>query len=97
MPVAECLLTPIVPSITITWGIVMTLMGIVTNYQGLLAARFFLGVPESGIFPACAYYVTSWYSRHEAMYRTALFYATASLAYVQILLVFVHLYRFVMY
>ncbi|KAI5456051.1 major facilitator superfamily domain-containing protein [Mariannaea sp. PMI_226] len=69
-----------IPSITITWGIVMTLMGIVTNYHGLLAARFFLGVPESGIFPACAYYVTSWYTRHEAMYRTALFYATASLA-----------------
>ncbi|KEZ46290.1 hypothetical protein SAPIO_CDS1211 [Scedosporium apiospermum] len=46
----------------------------------LLAARFFLGVPEAGIFPACAYYITSWYTRHEAMYRTALFYATASLA-----------------
>ncbi len=70
----------IVPSITVSWGIVMTLMGIVHNYEGLLAARFFLGVPESGIFPAAAYYITMWYTRHEAMYRTALFYATASLA-----------------
>ena len=70
----------IVPAIAISWGIVMTLMGIVRNYQGLLAARFFLGVPEAGIFPASAYYITSWYTRHEAMYRTALFYATASLA-----------------
>ncbi|KAH8892345.1 high-affinity nicotinic acid transporter [Thozetella sp. PMI_491] len=69
-----------IPSITIAWGIIMTLMGVVQNYRGLLATRFFLGVPESGIFPACAYYVTSWYTRHEAMYRTALFYATASLA-----------------
>ncbi|OAQ89908.1 major facilitator superfamily transporter [Purpureocillium lilacinum] len=69
-----------IPSITVSWGIVMTLMGIVHNYEGLLAARFFLGVPESGIFPAAAYYITMWYTRHEAMYRTALFYATASLA-----------------
>ncbi|SPO07760.1 related to MFS nicotinic acid transporter Tna1 [Cephalotrichum gorgonifer] len=69
-----------IPAITIAWGIVMTLMGIVHNYEGLLATRFFLGVPEAGIFPACAYYITSWYTRHEAMYRTALFYAMASLA-----------------
>lgn len=62
------------------WGIVMTLMGVVRSYEGLLAARFFLGVPEAGIFPGCAYYITNWYTRHEAMYRTALFYATASLA-----------------
>lgn len=58
----------------------MTLMGIVHNYEGLLAARFMLGVPEAGIFPAAAYYITLFYARHEAMYRTALFYATASLA-----------------
>lgn len=58
------------------------LLGIIHNYQGLLATRFFLGIPEAGIFPACAYYVTSWYPRHEAQYRTALFYASASFAYV---------------
>ncbi|KAL9563118.1 hypothetical protein ACKAV7_012860 [Fusarium commune] len=66
--------------IDVSWGLVMTLMGIVHSYEGLLAARFMLGVPEAGIFPAAAYYITIWYSRHEAMYRTALFYATASLA-----------------
>ncbi|KAG9256004.1 major facilitator superfamily domain-containing protein [Emericellopsis atlantica] len=66
--------------IAVSWGLVMTLMGLVHNYEGLLAARFMLGVPEAGIFPAAAYYITIWYSRHEAMYRTALFYATASLA-----------------
>jgi MFS family permease len=69
-----------VPLIAILWGITMTLMGIVNSYKGLLAARFFLGVPEAGIFPAAAFYITIWYTRHEAMYRTALFYATASLA-----------------
>lgn len=29
-----------------SWGLVMTLMGIINNYAGLLATRFFLGVAE---------------------------------------------------
>jgi hypothetical protein len=28
------------------WGTVMTLMGVVNSYGGLLAGRFFLGVTE---------------------------------------------------
>ena len=32
----------------------MTLMGIVQGYSGLLAARFFLGITESGLFPGIA-------------------------------------------
>ncbi|KAK9802306.1 putative Major facilitator superfamily domain-containing protein [Seiridium cardinale] len=36
------------------WGTVMTLMGIVRSYSGLLAARFFLGVAEAGLYPGCA-------------------------------------------
>lgn len=31
------------------WGVVMTLMGLVDSYGGLLAGRFFLGVTESGM------------------------------------------------
>ena len=34
------------PVIVLIWGISMTLMGIVRNYSGLLATRFFLGVGE---------------------------------------------------
>lgn len=29
-----------------SWGTVMTLMGVVSSYGGLLAGRFFLGVTE---------------------------------------------------
>lgn len=29
-----------------SWGLVMTLMGLIESYGGLLAARFFLGVTE---------------------------------------------------
>ncbi|KAF2461118.1 major facilitator superfamily domain-containing protein [Lineolata rhizophorae] len=68
------------PSIMVAWGTVMTLMGIVQGYSGLLAARFFLGVTESGLFPGVAYYITMWYCRHEAQYRQALFFSAASVA-----------------
>jgi MFS family permease len=37
--------------IIVTWGICMTLMGLVTSYEGLLAARFFLGLTEAGLYP----------------------------------------------
>jgi MFS family permease len=60
----------------------MVCHGFVHNYAGLLACRLVLGIPEAGIFPACSYYVTMWYPRAEAQYRTALFYGAASLAYV---------------
>ena len=55
------------PFIMVAWGTVMTychpfsrvanfsLMGLVKNYQGLLAARFFLGITEAGLFPGVAY------------------------------------------
>ncbi|KAL2221521.1 putative MFS nicotinic acid transporter Tna1 [Thermoascus aurantiacus ATCC 26904] len=68
------------PSIIIAWGIVMTLMGIVTNYHGLLISRIFLGVTEAGLFPGVTYYITMWYRREEAQYRQALFFSAASIA-----------------
>ncbi|KAG5931253.1 hypothetical protein E4U53_001868, partial [Claviceps sorghi] len=38
-------------TIMVAWGLVMTLMGLVQNYHGLLIARLFLGVAEAGLFP----------------------------------------------
>jgi MFS family permease len=40
-------------------------MGIVKSYQGLLTARLFLGIAESGLYPGVAYYITMWYVREE--------------------------------
>lgn len=39
-----------IPVMMLAWGIVMTLMGIVRNYEGLLVARIFLGVTEAGLW-----------------------------------------------
>jgi MFS family permease len=76
------LLTPRIwlTTITVAWGIVMTLMGIVQNYPGLLAARFMLGVAEAGFFPAATYLLTTFYCRFDLQKRLAIFYTAASAA-----------------
>ena len=58
----------------------MTLMGIVQNYRGLLAARIFLGVAEAGLFPGVSYYLTAWYPRYDVQVRQAVFFSAASIA-----------------
>ncbi|KAF2271751.1 MFS general substrate transporter [Westerdykella ornata] len=63
-----------------SWGLVMTLMGLVSSYGGLLAARWFLGVTESGFFPAATFLLTLWYRRYEVQRRMAVFYVAASLS-----------------
>ncbi|KAK4122992.1 MFS general substrate transporter [Parathielavia appendiculata] len=68
------------PAIMVAWGVVMTLMGIVHNYAGLLSARIFLGVTEAGLFPGVAYYLTNWYRRDEIQLRQAMFFSAASVA-----------------
>lgn len=47
----------------------MTGMGFVTHWDGLMAARFFLGVAEAGLFPGVNYYLSCWYKRDEFAVR----------------------------
>jgi MFS family permease len=68
------------PTLTLGWGIVSTLMGVTQNLGGFFAVRFFLGVAESGLFPGVCYYLSMWYKRRERQYRIALFFSAASLA-----------------
>jgi sugar phosphate permease len=51
-PVTNVLIKRLTPrvfftGIIIAWGTIMTLMGLVENFSGLLAARFFLGLAEA--------------------------------------------------
>jgi sugar phosphate permease len=62
-----------IPAIMVAWGIVMTLMGVVHNFEGLAAARFFLGVAEAGLFPGVNYYLSCWYKRSEIGKRVCIF------------------------
>jgi hypothetical protein len=68
------------PTLMFLWGTVATLMGVSQNFAGFLAARFFLGVTESGLFPGVVFYLSMWYKRTETHYRVALFFSAASLA-----------------
>jgi len=68
------------PTLTLVWGVVSTLMGITQSYPGFLVVRFFLGMAESGLFPGVVWYISFWYKRNEQHYRVALFFSAASLA-----------------
>ena len=74
------------PTITLVWGIVATLQGVVvydggkTGLAGFYVVRFFLGLTEGGLFPGVVFYFSMWYKRHERQYRIALFFSAASLA-----------------
>lgn len=55
-------------------------MGFVKNWSGLMAARWFLGVAEAGLFPGVNYYLSCWYKRNEFGVRAAVFLSAAALA-----------------
>lgn len=55
-------------------------MGLVHNGGGLIAARFFLGVAEAGLFPGVNYYLSCWYKRSEFGIRAAIFFSAAAFA-----------------
>jgi MFS family permease len=61
-------------------GICMTTMGLVHNFAGLMATRWFLGLAEAGLFPGISYYLSCWYKRSEFGVRMALFFSAAALA-----------------
>ncbi|OCK80432.1 retrograde regulation protein 2 [Lepidopterella palustris CBS 459.81] len=68
------------PAIMVLWGIVMTTMGLVHDFSGLAAARFFLGLAEAGLFPGVNYYLSCWYKRSEFGIRAAIFFSAAAVA-----------------
>ncbi|KAI0160240.1 MFS general substrate transporter [Xylariaceae sp. FL1272] len=69
-----------IPIIMFFWGASMTGMGFCYNYSGLLAARWFLGLTEAGLFPGVNYYLSCWYKRSEFGIRAAIFFSAAALA-----------------
>ncbi|SOV03046.1 related to TNA1 - High affinity nicotinic acid plasma membrane permease [Ustilago sp. UG-2017a] len=60
------------PSLTLVWGIISVVQGLVHNQAGLFAVRFFQGVSESGVFPGSVFVFSMFYPRRERHYRVAL-------------------------
>ena len=58
----------------------MTFMGFCTNWSGLMAARWFLGLTKAGLFPGINYYLSCWYKREEFGVRAAIFFSAAAVS-----------------
>lgn len=67
---SNMLLMKIKPSIYLStivwvWGCVVIGMSQAQNGRGFLAARFFLGAIEAGLFPGALFLLTCWYTKRE--------------------------------
>lgn len=65
----------------IVWSGVSAATCGVSNYQGLFAVRFFLGIVEAPLFPGAIYVMSCWYTRSELAFRCALLYTGQTLAF----------------
>lgn len=68
------------PLLVVTFGFISIFTAFVTNYAGLIACRFFLGVAEGGMMPGIAFYLSCFYRRSELMFRIGIFISGAALA-----------------
>ncbi|KAL6703643.1 hypothetical protein ACN47E_009417 [Coniothyrium glycines] len=66
--------------ITVSWGVVATLSGLVQSYGGLLAVRVLLGALEAGLFPGMNLYLTFFYTKGELGVRVGYLFVSAAIA-----------------
>ncbi|KAF9993209.1 hypothetical protein BGZ65_011314, partial [Modicella reniformis] len=69
-----------IPIVMVAWGTVSMCMAAVTNGEGLVATRFFLGLAESGFAPGPVYMISLWYRRCEQAVRIGIFFSAATVA-----------------
>ena len=60
---------------TIAWGLVSACTSQVTNYGGIVACRFILGIVEAPFFAGVLFYLSKWYTKEELAKRMAIFYS----------------------
>ncbi|ODN97144.1 hypothetical protein I350_08124 [Cryptococcus amylolentus CBS 6273] len=60
------------------WGILSLCHVACRNFAGLAVCRFILGLFEALTLPGATLVITSWYSREEAVFRTAIVFSTLS-------------------
>ncbi|TFK73730.1 MFS general substrate transporter [Pluteus cervinus] len=69
-----------IPSIMLVWGLVMFSMAFVKSYQGLVVARFFLGLAEAGLPPGVAFLITMWYRRADQARPISFYFSSATVS-----------------
>lgn len=70
----------LMPAFMLGWGLAGVGMAFCSNFGGLLACRFFLGLFEAGCLPLFAVITSQWYRRSEQPFRVALWYGTNGLS-----------------
>lgn len=66
--------------ITVSWGIIATLIGVIQNYASLIVCYLFLGAVEGSLLPSIAVYLTLFYTRRELALRIGYLFVSAVLA-----------------
>lgn len=64
----------------VLWGAIAAAMGAVQSWQQLAGVRFCLGIIEAGFSPGVAFYLSSWYKRHELARRFAIYYTATAVS-----------------
>ncbi|KAG7441170.1 MFS general substrate transporter [Guyanagaster necrorhizus] len=82
---ANMILTRVRPSVYLSvlcflWGGVASCMAAIKNWQQLAGVRFCLGVIEAGFAPGVAFYLSSWYKRHELAKRYSIYYTATAVS-----------------
>ncbi|KAF8151783.1 major facilitator superfamily domain-containing protein [Crassisporium funariophilum] len=82
---SNMILTRVRPSLYLsalcfTWGAVAACMAAVHSWQALSGVRFALGVAEAGFAPGIAFYLSSWYKRHELAKRYSIYYTATAVS-----------------
>ncbi|CAK41764.1 hypothetical protein CBS63078_1310 [Aspergillus niger] len=70
----------LMPTLVLGWGIAQTCMAACSNFGGLMATRFFLGLFEAGCLPLFSLLTSQWYRRAEQPIRVAAWYGTNGVA-----------------
>ncbi|KAI9690232.1 MAG: hypothetical protein M1822_009193 [Bathelium mastoideum] len=63
------------PCCMMVWGCISGATAGCQTFGGLIAVRFFLGFVEAAYFPGCLFFLSSWYTRKELAFRTAMLYS----------------------
>ncbi|KAJ6618005.1 major facilitator superfamily domain-containing protein [Mycena sp. CBHHK59/15] len=82
---SNMILTRVRPSlylsiVCILWGGVAACLAACNSWQQLAGVRFCLGVIEAGFAPGVAYYLSSWYKRHELAKRYSIYYTATAIS-----------------
>ncbi|RDW68938.1 putative MFS transporter [Aspergillus mulundensis] len=64
----------------VAWGLVSAVTSQVTNYGGIVACRFILGLVEAPFFAGVLFYLSKWYTKKELALRMSIFYSGSLLS-----------------